>query len=264
MIEVIALDLDGTLLRGDGTVGERTLGVLDECRRKGRRIVFASARPPRAITEVLPAAFRDDPWICYNGAEVYQGKERLLQKALEPETARRVLRSVLERDPGRRLSLEIDDRLFANRALPTTWVYQIADLFAAAVRPVAKILVDLRPGDGAALLAGLPEGCQAVITDGGDLAQIAATGVSKTSGLVFLLDRWGHALAEVVAFGDDVNDLEMLRESGLGVAMGNAVGEVKAVAKRITNTNDEDGVAVVLEELIARDLAIPPIQEERG
>ena len=66
-----------------------------------------------------------------------------------------------------------------------------------------------------------------------------------------MVEQWGATLDNVVAFGDDTNDIEMVRQSGLGVAMTNAVAEVKAVARRHAPTNDEDGVACVLEELLA-------------
>ena len=68
------------------------------------------------------------------------------------------------------------------------------------------------------------------------------------------MNAWGIALSSVVAFGDDTNDVEMLRECGLGVAMANAVDEVKAVADFITLNNDDDGVGIVLEKLLAGEL----------
>ena len=76
------------------------------------------------------------------------------------------------------------------------------------------------------------------------------SGASKAAALGWLLDRWGLSQEDVVAFGDDVNDVEMVAEAGLGVAMANAVPEVKAAADRITVSNEEDGVAVVLEEFL--------------
>ncbi|MDE0463623.1 MAG: HAD hydrolase family protein, partial [Caldilineaceae bacterium] len=66
----------------------------------------------------------------------------------------------------------------------------------------------------------------------------------------WLLERWGVGMEAVISFGDDVNDVEMVAEAGLGVAMSNAVPEVKAAADRMTVSNKEDGVAVVLEEFL--------------
>ena len=91
----------------------------------------------------------------------------------------------------------------------------------------------------------------ALISPKYDLVQVIPYGASKAAALHWLLERWGLSLDEVIAFGDDVNDVEMVAEAGLGVAMANAVPEVKAVADRITTTNDEDGVAAVLEEFLA-------------
>ncbi|RIK43550.1 MAG: Cof-type HAD-IIB family hydrolase, partial [Chloroflexi bacterium] len=73
---------------------------------------------------------------------------------------------------------------------------------------------------------------------------------NKAAALAVLMADWGVPLAQVVAFGDDTNDIEMLQECGLGVAVANAADEVKQVADEITATNDEDGVAIVLERLL--------------
>ncbi len=84
----------------------------------------------------------------------------------------------------------------------------------------------------------------------GFMCEIAPAGVSKWSGIRHLADDWGIPAEEICAVGDDVNDLPMIREAGLGIAMGNAVDEVKAAADRIAPCNNSDGLVEVVRWLL--------------
>ena len=70
MIDIIALDMDDTLLRSDGSISEQTLALLGRWREAGNHVVIATGRPPRAVGDALPPLLHDVPWICYNGAEI--------------------------------------------------------------------------------------------------------------------------------------------------------------------------------------------------
>lgn len=93
----------------------------------------------------------------------------------------------------------------------------------------------------------LPDECKAVITDDGTLCQIMHAEVSKWNSIQYVLQHLNREVSEVIAFGDDYNDMEMIEKCGIGVAMNNAVEELKSVAKFIAKSNDEDGVATFLE-----------------
>jgi hydroxymethylpyrimidine pyrophosphatase-like HAD family hydrolase len=87
----------------------------------------------------------------------------------------------------------------------------------------------------------------------GFLVEVTPAGVSKWSGVLHLAELWNVAESEICAVGDDVNDLAMIRAAGLGVAMGNAVPEVKAAADRIAPTHDEEGLIQVVEWIISEN-----------
>ncbi|WP_248928451.1 HAD family hydrolase [Paenibacillus hamazuiensis] len=89
-----------------------------------------------------------------------------------------------------------------------------------------------------------------VRTDGGRLVQLMHKAACKSTAAERLLQAYGIAMEEVAAFGDDYNDLALLRACGYPVAMGNAVQELKDAAWRVTSSNDEDGVAVMLEQFV--------------
>jgi hypothetical protein len=95
---------------------------------------------------------------------------------------------------------------------------------------------------------------------GSDVIEVFDPAVNKWAGILMVAERHGIAPEQIIAVGDDVNDLPMLKQAGLGVAMGNARPEIQAVAKRVIGTNREDGLATFLEELLATH-AVEPIAE---
>jgi Cof subfamily protein (haloacid dehalogenase superfamily) len=249
---VVALDLDGTLLASDGSVSARNSAAVRACAGRDIRPVIASARPPRSVAALLPPDFPAVTWICYNGAEVWHAGRRIIHRAIAPEHAHALLAVIETHAPAATISAEFDDQLYANRPLRQPWEHSVVDLRAAITQPVSKILfaADEVP-DLAALRAALPEEYSVCVTDRGCLGHIMAPGVSKALALAALLDRVGLSLADVIAFGDDHNDLELIAAAGTGVAMGNAIADLKAVATHVTATNDQDGVAAVLEAVLA-------------
>lgn len=247
---VVALDLDDTLLRSDGAVSARTAAVLQRWAAAGHRLVVATGRPPRSIAAALPPELQAVPWITYNGAEVYVDGQKVYENLISVEATRAIVGMVLEAMPECALGLEIDDTLYLNRPIRRTSPYEVVDLWSVATRPAAKILFFHQDFDVLQpLLDALPAEVRAMLSVKYDLVQILATSADKAEALRFLAECWGVGMERVIAFGDDVNDVDMVREAGFGVAVANAVDEVKAVADRITLSNDEDGVAVMLEEL---------------
>ncbi|MXY95205.1 MAG: HAD family phosphatase [Caldilineaceae bacterium SB0664_bin_27] len=265
MYSVLAVDLDDTLLADDGTISPRTMAALDSWQALGRRIVVATGRPPRSAKLVHPY-LNDFPMICYNGAWIELQGNVLFQATIPVDDARRIVGAIQNGAPGCRLGIEIDDTLYVNGGTAWTRAHLVSDVLAHTNRPAAKILTSLEELDAAqplslngqavvgkpseTFLRGLPETCRALISPKYDLVQVIPYGASKAAALRWLLDRWGVGMEEMISFGDDVNDVEMVAEAGLGVAMSNAVPEVKAAADRMTVTNEEDGVAVVLEEFL--------------
>jgi Cof subfamily protein (haloacid dehalogenase superfamily) len=255
---IIALDLDGTLLRCDFSISPRTLQALQSCAKKGMKVIIATARPPRTISAMLPAGFPEGPWICYSGAEIYARGERIMQNALAPVLAKEIIKVIESCAPETTISFEMDDRLFINRPLDSPWIHTVVtDLVAVIDKPVAKVLFDTsNVNDSASLCAHLPGDCKIIAFNEGPihLAEIVANEVSKVGALKLLVARAGHTMKEVIAFGDGDGDgdIEMLSQCGLGIAMGNASEAVKAAANWITASNDEDGVAVALEQLLGK------------
>lgn len=250
-MKIIALDLDGTLLRSDKTVSPHSVEMLKQCKNSGMRIVVATARAPRSVAALLPSELQQETWICYNGAEIYQAGKRIYENPIPSDIAKQAVKRVESVFPGCPASVEINGSMFANQKLPYPWHYEIGKLQKVITGGVAKILFSIEEPSAADILnQQLPRECRLIVTDGGTLGQIMSSSASKLTALQHLIDQWHLPLSEVIAFGDDFNDLEMIEASGIGVAMGNAVTELKKKANRMAKTNDEDGVAVMLGSLL--------------
>lgn len=254
MQQIAAIDLDDTLLRSDGTLSPQTLTMLEQWQATGRRVVIATGRPPRSIGRSLPDYLHKVPWICYNGAEIRLADEPIYQNLVPAADVYEILTQIQRTTPGLLVGVEIDNVLYLNRTAQRPTPYEVADLFTLD-RPAAKVLLF---SESSAALPNLTFDVPAtsrVLYSARypHFIQIIGCTTDKAEALRSLVGSWQMTMTDVVAFGDDTNDLEMVRDSGFGVAMDNAVPEVKAVADSITKTNDEDGVALVLAALLDRN-----------
>lgn len=250
---LIALDLDGTLLRTDKSVSPRTLAALDACRDAGIHLAIASARGAASIAMIVPSVLADGLWITHNGALAVRGGTVLHSDPITPETLRAVVELAHRFEPPALLFAEVDGRPCTSRDVEAMWGvgFTTVDFRTLGNHEVAKILVKWPDGmPHRALAEILPEGMEAILDRDG-YAHVQRRGVSKHRALELCLGTLGIPWEKVWAFGDDVTDAGMLEAAGQGIAMGNAVAAVKALADRIAQANDQDGVAIVLEEMLA-------------
>jgi 5-amino-6-(5-phospho-D-ribitylamino)uracil phosphatase len=249
---ILALDLDDTLLRTDKTIGERTLDALRRWLAAGHEVVVATGRPPRWIHDVLPPELHEAPRVAYNGAQVIVGGEVVYRNEIDPADVRKIVEWTQACRPHWHIGLEIDDELYLNRATQKAGVYTVADLISMCAQPAAKIIFlfpeereDLSP-----LLAALPATTRALVTPKFSMVQLCGHTTDKADALAHLLKRRNLSFDSVVAIGDDVNDIEMLCRAGVGIAVDNALDEVKAAADWVTDAANADGVAVAIERLL--------------
>lgn len=253
-MQIVVLDLDGTLLRDDKTVSERNLRALHEHVARGGKVVIATARPPRMTLTLLPSLLNDlSYFICYNGAEAYYRQRRIYKRHIPQVLLKQILQWLDLHIPYCRLGIEHQDTFYTTDCLRHLFGPNLDQTLIAKkgidFLTAAKIILDLtNVSDLAAFIEHFSSLCQIVVTDGGTLAQIMAPGVSKVATLQHILEKkWSLSLSDAIAFGDDTNDLEMITQCGVGVAMANAVSALKDVADVMTCSNNEDGVAAVLE-----------------
>lgn len=255
-ISVVAVDLDGTLLRRDDTVSERTMSVLQRLVERGVRLVVATGRRVESVANVVPEALAVSGYVCNNGGDVRLDGDSIHCRTLDSGQSRAIADYLTRRWPEGTFVMVVEDKLYANREMSPEWQAEVADVCEMAERPVSKFLLHLSALTGSESIASdLPQGSRIIVMDYGRWGEIVPEGISKAVGLELLLRRWGLTLADAVCFGDDTNDAEMIAECGIGVAMGNAAPEVKAVADVVAPPVEEDGVAQVLESFLEPTLA---------
>ena len=255
MIRLIATDLDGTLLSDEGEVSPRNRRALAAAREVGIRVVVVTARSHYTAGPIVDRLDEADAVVCSNGATVYDPAEGAVvrQHSIEPGAVGELFEAVSRGLPGATFGWETAEAL--------VWDSDFAELHprpGAVVggRPtvgVNKVLVAHREVVGHDLLDQLRPLLNGGVTasnSGADFVEVTAVGVDKGFGLARVCGEWAVAAAEVVAFGDQLNDIPMLSWAGTGVAMGNAHPDVLAVANRTAHTNVDDGVARVIEELL--------------
>jgi Cof subfamily protein (haloacid dehalogenase superfamily) len=255
---LVATDLDGTIVRSDGSISDRTRDVLARVEQSGAVLVLVTGRPPRWMPPIVEALGHRGLAICANGAVVYDlhTGSVVRHSSMTAADAAEVIEALRRDVPGIAFAVERHDTGFAHESsYVPRWdssdpksVAPVEELVAAGV---VKLLARHEGMDADELLATAHRsvGTRGTLThsstDG--LLEISAVGVSKASGLAALAADQGIDAADVVAFGDMPNDLPMLSWAGRGIAVANAHPEVLAVADEVTASNDDDGVAQVLE-----------------
>lgn len=268
VLRMVATDLDGTLLRTDLTVSQRTRDVLARLNEAGVAVVPATARQVRSV-RTLEDQVRFTGWaITSNGAVVVHvgTGEVLAQATLSPADQRAFADAVLAaapgtvffgvRDAGTSAAAEVGYRDLAayadHKRHPADW--EVMDRDRLLELPHNKVAIrhpDLPVTELLRIVLGLDLPQVTIAHSGAPFLDVTAAGVSKAWGLARLGDHLGIAPAEVIAFGDELNDVSMLTWAGHAVAIDHAGPQVWAVADQIAPGNDEDGLAQVLEELIA-------------
>lgn len=274
-IKLVALDLDGTLLNEKKELSERNRKALERAASQGVIIVPATGRPLCGLQKAvlsLPAAYA----LTANGAAVYKldTRERIYERCIPWEEALRLVRMIREYDvmgdcfidgygygeedrlchvDQYAMSEEIRAYIKASRK----WVSNLPDYIEKRRCKVEKMTVNFKEKDGVLLWEQeirermkkeFPD--YEVVKGVPTNLEITVKAATKGLALLHLGELLGIKREEIMACGDSQNDVEMIKAAGLGVAMGNATPEALEAADYVTLTNDEDGVAAVMEKLV--------------
>jgi Cof subfamily protein (haloacid dehalogenase superfamily) len=282
---LLALDIDGTLLRTDKVLSSRTRRAIDEARAAGIRVVLVTGRRYPSARVVAEDLGGDVPLVLHNGALVVEGGDIVRAVLLPREAAVHALRV------GRQLGLPgvlhcgsngegrlvceaaaLESRLVGYYLERSRRDLEVVDaLESAAGDDVVQVMFGGTREEIDRIAPALTSelrGCAHVErtvypASGVGILDVLAAGVSKAEALGFLLARWGIADAETLAIGDNWNDHGMLRRAGLGLVMGNADPEMRALGLPVIPTNDEDGVAVAIEAHVLSPGSLASLQKSK-
>ena len=250
--KIAAIDMDGTLLRSDGTVSERTRESLQAINAAGMTVLVVSARPPRIIRDYCERLALEGLALCCNGAIVYDPRRDVVVDSIDLD-ARLLAEELRRRIPGVSLGWECGLRYGCDAGFLLEHHFEGgSSILDSRVPGVSKVLVhhpQLPQGELRQLTESVVGLAGMVTISGHDVVEVMAPGVTKATAVARLAESLGYDLSAVVAFGDMPNDMPLLEQAGLGIAVGNAHSEVRAIADEVTASNDKDGVAVVLERL---------------
>lgn len=246
-MKAIITDLDRTLLRTDKSVSEKTVQVFKKLQENGIKVMFATARPRRAITQ-YEELLHPDSVATLNGARTFINNSSI-DYSIPYESAKKMLKDFLQIS-GCTISMETSRGIYANVDIPE-WAPIVTDCFPEipdGCGSIFKILVSNEKVD-------LNEHINSIITEDsyfsvavGTLFQIMSKTATKLNGVKAMLEAFEIGPEDAVYFGDDNDDIESLKWCGIGVTVKNAIPQASSVAKDFTVSNDDDGVALWIEK----------------
>jgi hydroxymethylpyrimidine pyrophosphatase-like HAD family hydrolase len=257
---LVASDLDGTLLRSDGTGSDRTAAALRAVQAEGIHTVLVTARPPRWLDDLAHLVGDGGVAICGNGAFVYDVPSRtvLSHKGIEPNAVAEIIDDLRRELPGVTFAAERATGFAMEEAYASRHPVPVDAVRGPIPTPdggvIGKLLGRHPEMSEDEFLGRVAEvvGERGIVaySGAGGLAEISAPGVTKAAGLESWCHELGVGAADVWAFGDMPNDLPMIVWAGTSFAVANAHPDVISAADHVCPANDEDGVAQVLETLL--------------
>ncbi len=258
--QLVVSDIDGTLVDDDKRISDATMRCIDEYRSRGGMFTIATGRGERAARPFIDKLRIDIPAIIFNGGELYHPESgAIYAHYLNKGIADMVIDRFRDTDLG--VVTYHNDRIFIADYKPSHDLYMALEKVEIdripnlkAVDEVNKILLVGDVGEAQAITEELEDRCGVPINhvQTEDIyLEILPDGISKGKGLKELCASLGVSLQKTMAIGDQMNDIAMLEAAGCGVAMENAMEEVKKVASFVTKKNTDDGVAHVLKKVLA-------------
>lgn len=261
---LLVLDVDGTLLDSSHQLPPRVAAAVRAAPSAGLRVALATGKLLASVRPLLERMALRGPQIVLNGAATLDSEtlRPLRFCPLSEEHRRAVIATVREADPSVLISHFALDGVYMDEQHPNLSIFAeygegppqfVPDLLADGLPPAAKILLAGAPDQLAVLRARVTPLLSSLViitTTTPDFLEFFDPAAGKGQALAALRETLGIPRDAVIAIGDGENDLPLLAEAGLAIAMANGAALTRQAADRIAPSNDEDGVAVVLEELL--------------
>lgn len=264
---LIALDLDGTLLTDMKLISERTKETILTAMEQGHIVVIATGRPHRASAEFYEALGLNTPMVSFNGALIHHPRDRkwdALHNPMPVKTAHQIIDACYDLDVNNILA-EVMDQVYLDQynpeiigifqSMPDHAPFKIGNVKNNLSEDPTSVLIHPKSDHIHELRNHLDDFHAELIEHRKwgapwNIIEIVKKGMNKAVGLDKIAKYFDIPQERIIAFGDEDNDLEMIDYAGVGVAMGNAIDELKAIAKHVTGTNEEDGIGNFLDEYL--------------
>ena len=244
-IKMLVLDIDGTIFKKDYTATEGVKSTLKNLVKAGIKVVLCTGRMYAATKAIAQELGLCTPVICYQGGLVknfYENEDTLWEKNMNPVIAREVINDLKQRNIF--FNFYINDVLMVEHDSYLVQQYVDARNIEYKIENLQKELSE-KYKDKLYVIRSTPRFCE-----------FSSTEATKGNAVRFLADRWGIKKEEIMACGDQDNDIEMLLAAGVKVAMGNATEDLKKIADYITETVDNDGVPAAVSKFIGEEYGL--------
>lgn len=265
MIKILCCDIDGTLLRNDKSLSDANIKAIQKAvNEKEVKFVLVSGRMLNAVKPFYDMLGIKGPVSCFNGCSLYDPDYKLIDEHRVP---RKIARKVIKvaKDKGMELILFNDQQwiieskygyCYQSKIRFYKYECQLMKLEEAAkafepnkilaMSPFPARIIEFRKALGEAGLTS----ADLTFYPSSDFLEMMPAGIDKGTAVKSLMSYYGVDASEVMAIGDDFNDIPMFKQAGLSVAMGNAIAQVKSFAKQETDTNENDGLAKAIDRYI--------------
>ncbi|WP_284139235.1 MULTISPECIES: Cof-type HAD-IIB family hydrolase [unclassified Virgibacillus] len=239
-IKLIALDMDGTLLNKDDMITDYTREVLSQAMDKGVHVVLSTGRWLESCYPYAEALGLTSYLVTSNGGQIWTVKKELIEEHLL-ETAKLEKMYHLGKEIGLDMWMVSTKGVYRDRLpddyLEQDWLKLGCDTFDK--QKLEEMMKELSYIDGLELTNSLPTN-----------VEVNPKGVNKANALKTVCEKIGITMDNVFAAGDSLNDIKMIQQAGIGVAMGNAQEAIKKAADFVTDTNNNDGVAKAVKRFV--------------
>lgn len=262
---LIALDLDGTLLKEDKTISSYSKAVIQKAKEAGHKIMISTGRPYRSSVMYYQELGLDTPIVNFNGAFIHHPLDDTWGRFHSPmnlHVAKEIVDAVYSFSFHNIIAEVVDDvyihyhdpKLIEIFGMGTTQI-TTGDLRQQLVNPPSSMFIHTDEKHIKTIREHLSEVHAEMVSHRNwnapwHVVEIVKSGQNKAIGVKKVADYYGIPRERIIAFGDEDNDLEMLDYAGKGIAMKNAIEPLKTVASDVTLTNEEDGVAIYLQEYL--------------
>lgn len=259
MYKLIILDLDGTLLHSDKSISQYTINTLEKCRSKGILIGISTARGETNAKHFI-SKINPEVVISSGGALVSYRGNYIYASAFTSEETQRILNTVQTLTNGKS-EITVDTRtchywnykIDPHETYPDRGEVVYTD-YRHFNEEALKICVETSDKKVAERVAKSIGDCDFIKFSDGDWYKFTKASATKAGALREIAGALHLIPNEIISFGDDYADIEMLKICGRGIAMGNAIDEVKQAADEVTDSNDKDGAAKYLEKYVLNNM----------
>lgn len=262
---IIALDLDGTLLKDDKTISSRSKEVLLKAKQEGHIVMIATGRPYRSSAMYYQELGLTTPIVNFNGAFVHHPLDDgwgTFHNPMDLKIVKDIV-GISEEFRVKNICAEVMDDVYFHyhdETLLDVFSMGTPNIETGDLRRILKndpTSILIHPDEEVALkIRKYLSDVHAEVIDHRKwgapwhVIEIVKSGLNKAVGIQKVADYYNIPQDRIIAFGDEDNDLEMIEYAGHGIAMGNAIDELKNIANQVTHTNEEDGIAIYLEEVL--------------